>query len=139
VLSSLARILRLASLAICTITIVSFVLFAIDQTGTASTHQQKVLNGEASAPSIAGGPSAAAEANPAASASRRARRSASTAHERTVRRVIDEAAEALTSPFAGVLSSSSSEWAIRTVELLLALAVYGFALGYVARMVRVRA
>jgi hypothetical protein len=136
VLATLARILRLASVAICTITIVSFALFAISQTGTASTHQQKVLNGEASAP---GEPNATGEVNSAGSASRRGRRSASTAHEGTVRRVIDEASEALTSPFAGVVSSASSEWAIRTVELLLALAVYGFALSYVARMVRVRA
>jgi hypothetical protein len=35
--------------------------------------------------------------------------------------------------------SSSSEWTTRSVKLLLALLVYGFGLGYLARVVRVRA
>ncbi len=53
-------------------------------------------------------------------------------------RTIDEASEELTSPFAGLVSGSSSEWVIRGVKLLLALAVYGFGLSYLARVLRVR-
>jgi hypothetical protein len=55
-----------------------------------------------------------------------------------VHKALDEASGQLTSPFAGVMSGSSSEWATRIVELLLALVVYGFGLGYIARALRVR-
>jgi hypothetical protein len=106
--------LRLASAAACAITIASFALFAIIQTGTASAHQQKVLSGEAPAPRP-------------------------TQHESSARQLIDEASDALTSPFAGVVSSSSGEWATRTTRLLLALVVYGFGLGFLARVLRARA
>ena len=51
---------------------------------------------------------------------------------------LDEASEQLTSPFAGLVSGSSSEWVIRGVKLLLAFAVYGFGLSYLARVLRVR-
>jgi hypothetical protein len=114
VLSLLARIVRLASAAMCAITIASFALFAINQTGTASAHQQRLLNGQAPA-------------------------QASAQHESSARKLIDEASDALTSPFSGVVSSSSGEWATRTTRVLLALAVYGFGLGFVARVLRMRA
>ena len=51
---------------------------------------------------------------------------------------IDEASDYFTSPFAGIVSGSSSEWVVRGVKLLLALLVYGFGLGYLARVIRVR-
>ena len=35
-------------------------------------------------------------------------------------------------------TGSNSQWAIRGVRLLLALLVYGFGLGYLARVIRVR-
>ena len=44
----------------------------------------------------------------------------------------------LTSPFSGIVSASSSEWADHGVRLLLALLVYGFGLGFLARALRVR-
>jgi hypothetical protein len=37
-----------------------------------------------------------------------------------------------------VLSGSSSEWATRATKLLLALLVYGFGLGFLARLLAVR-
>ena len=40
-----------------------------------------------------------------------------------VKKAIDEASGELTSPFSGLLSGSSSEWAIRGTKLLLALLV----------------
>lgn len=122
----LARLLRLASVAICLITIASFALFAVNQTGAASAHQQGVLNGETPSPDVA----SAAGTNAAAPAK-------GGENEGTVHRALDDASNAITSPFSGVVSSHS-EWTTRTVRLLLALAVYGFGLGYLARLIRVR-
>jgi hypothetical protein len=119
-----ARLVRLASVSICLIAIASFVLFAVDQTSTASAHQQSVLNGEAEPGSSASGQGSAGSTAPA--------------HRDTARRVIDDASNAFTSPFDGVTSGWSSQWVIRITKLLLALALYGFALGYVARFARVR-
>jgi hypothetical protein len=110
-------LLRLASFVICAIVIVSFALFALDQTKSASGHQTE---------EITNGPSGAAS------------KSSATAHENVVHRTIDEASEKLTSPFAGIISATSSEWLIRGVKLLLALAVYGFGIGYLARVILVR-
>jgi hypothetical protein len=119
VISSIVRLLRIASLVICVIVVASFAIFVVNQSKSASAHQtQEIVNGSLSAPT-----------------STNAR---STAGESSVHRTIDEASEELTSPFAGVVSGSSSEWVIRGVKLLLALAVYGFGLGYLARVLRVR-
>ncbi len=102
---------------ICLIVVASFVIFAVDQTGSASKTQQEAISG----------PVAKAPAGGSASS-----------HEGSVHRAIDDAANGLTSPFSGVTSGSSSEWAIRGTKLLLALIVYGFGLGYLARTLRVR-
>jgi hypothetical protein len=139
VLFAAARSLRLASIAACLITIASFTLFAVNQTSSASAHQQGVLNGEAGVPS----PENAVTAQPAGTAqaagSALTRNSgSSSSHEDEAHRVIDDASNALTSPFSGVTAGSSSQWAIRGVKLLLALAVYGFGLAFAARVVRAR-
>ena len=126
----LARILRLASVVICLIVIASFALFVINQTSSASAHQQQVLNGEANAPSTTGAAGASGTANRP--------NGTSAAHKGSVRAAIDDVSNALTSPFSGVTAGTSSEWAIRTVRLALALAVYGFGLAFLARTLRVR-
>jgi len=107
--------MRLASFVICLIVIASFAIFVVDQSKTASAHQTR---------EIVSGPSV----------------SSPKAGERPggVHKAIDEASEQLTSPFAGIVWSTSSEWVIRGVKLLLALAVYGFGLSYLARVLRVR-
>lgn len=114
-----AKLLRLASRVACLIVIVAFAIFAVEQTDKASAHQQNALKGTgsgSSAPQIAEKPT----------------------HEGTVHNAIDEAAKALTSPFAGVTSGSSSQWVVRGVGTALALLVYGVAVGYLARMMRIR-
>jgi hypothetical protein len=114
-----ATLLRLASRVACVIVIVAFAIFAVEQTDKASTHQQNALQGTGvggSAPQTAEKPK----------------------HEGAVHNAIDEAAKALTSPFSSVTSSSSSQWVVRGVGTALALLVYGVALGYVARMMRIR-
>ncbi len=111
--------MRLASLVICLIVIASFAIFAVDQTKGASAHQQQELTV---------GTRAATGDSPKSAAT----------HESGLHEAIDEASNQLTSPFSGITSGSSSEWAIHGVNLLLALAVYGFGLGYLARVIRVR-
>ena len=103
----------------CVIVAVSFAIFAVGQTSTASSRQREAV--------AASGPAAAAVAAPHAAG-----------HESSVHRTIDDVAGALTSPFSGVVAQSSGEWAVRGVKLLLALLVYGFGLGYLARSLRVR-
>ena len=119
-LSTLAAALRLASIVLCLIVGVSFALFAIHQTSDASAHQQRAVNspGEQSR-SLSSGSTRGEKSSP--------------------RKTIDEAAETVTSPFSGVTESWSSEWSKRIVLLLLTLAVYGFGLGFIARIMRVRA
>jgi hypothetical protein len=110
------KALRAASLVICLIVATSFLLFAIDQTSTASGHQQEELGSKAPVAHTTAG---------------------TTAHESGFRKGLDEVSEELTAPVAG-LTSSASEWGERGLRLIFALLVYGFAFGYVARVIRVR-
>jgi hypothetical protein len=119
VVSPIVQLLRLASIVICLIVIASFASFAVEQTKTASGNQQEAI---------------ATGAEPGAVASAKH----PSTHEGSVHKALDEASNELTSPFAGIVSGTSSEWAIRGVKLLLALLVYGFGLSYLARMLRVR-
>jgi hypothetical protein len=123
VLSSLAGVLRLASLAICLVVIVSFGLFALNQTSSASARQQRLINGTppaAATPTGTSPPKSSPET------------------ESSLRRAIDDASNVFTSPFSGVTAGSSSEWIIRGTNLALVLIVYGFGLGFLSRVVRVR-
>jgi len=116
VVSTIVKLLRLASFLICAIVIVSFAIFVIDQSRTASAHQtNEVSRGQS-----------------------RSNTTASGAHKSGVHEAIDEASEQLTSPFAGLLSGTHSEWVLRSAKLALALALYGFGLGFLARAIRVR-
>jgi hypothetical protein len=117
-LAAIYKLLRTASIAICLIVAVSFVIFAANQTKTASGRQQSALTNSGSGGSSAGG--------------------ATAAKKNQFHQAIDEAASVFTSPFAGIVSASKSEWGDQMVKLLLALLVYGFGLGYVARVIRVR-
>jgi hypothetical protein len=118
VLFALAAILRIGSRIACLIVVVSFALFAINQTGSASAHQREALLG------TNGGSGNKAAAQPA--------------KEGEVHKTIDEAAEKLTAPFSGVTAGSTSQWAIRGVGTLLALLVYGVGVGFLARLLRLR-
>jgi hypothetical protein len=125
VVSLLSRTLHLTSVFICLVVIASFTVFAVNQTSSASAHQQQVLNNEVAKQSTASGSGATGA-------------SASTSHESAVHEAIDEASKVFTSPFDGITAGWSSEWLIRSANLGLALLVYGFALGYLARLIRVR-
>lgn len=120
-MNAVSTTLRLASRIACLIVVVSFALFVIDQAGNASAHQQNEVN--ASAP--------AGTAPPPKSTSKKK-------HESEIRTTIDEASSTITSPFNGVVAGIHNEWASRGILLALALLVYGFGLGYLARVLRVR-
>jgi hypothetical protein len=118
VFAVLVALLRIASRIACLIVVVSFVLFAIDQTSSASTHQQEALNG------TNGGPTSTPAAHPA--------------QEGEAHKVIDEVAGKLTSPFSGITAGSTSQWVIRGVGTLMALLVYGVGVGFLTRLLRLR-
>lgn len=116
----LARVLRLASIAICLIAIASFATFALDQTSSASSRQRTEV--DATAP---GGAKTAPTG------------SSSPGHKSALHEAIDKAFSGLSSPFSGVTAGSGSQWTTRTVDTLLVLLVYGFGLGFLARILRV--
>jgi hypothetical protein len=121
-MSFLTGLMRLASRVICLIVIAWFVVFVVDQTRAASTHQQNEVIGSSA-------PASKASSESTASGARR---------ESTLHRTLDETSNALTSPFAGAVSGSHSEWTIHIVKTVLALLVYGFGLAFLARFLRVR-
>jgi hypothetical protein len=116
----LARLLRLASLVICLIAVAYFLTFVLNQTSTASNHQQAEVN--------AAGP---------ASAQTTTSSSSSEEHESAFHEAVDEAFSKLASPFSGITAGSSSQWTIHIVDTLLVLLVYGFGLGFIARLLRI--
>jgi hypothetical protein len=120
VYAAIVRLVGLGSIVACAIVIVAFALFAVNQTSTASTKQQQ---------SLASGTALATPVQPANTGS---------SHKNPVRKAIEEASDWLTSPFAGVTSGSHSEWAIHGIDLLLALVLYGFCVGFLVRTARVR-
>ncbi len=116
--ATVIRLLRIASVSICALVLVSFLVFAVQQTKEGSLHQQQEITS----------PAAAEASNHAKSAA---------PHEGTLHKALTDTSNKLTAPFAGLVSSSS-EWASRGIKLVLALLVYGFGLGYLARVLRVR-
>jgi hypothetical protein len=116
---ALVALLRIGSRIACLIVIVSFGLFVIEQTSSASTHQQEAVNG------TNGGPTSTPPAT-------------HPAKEDEAHKVIDEVAGKLTSPFSGITAGSTSQWVIRGVGTVMALLVYGVGLGFLARFLRLR-
>ena len=117
------KLIRTASIVICLIVCASFLVFAINQTKSASAAQQDFLNGQA--PVTANTPA-------------RTQSTPKVKHENGIHKALDDTSNSLTSPFDGIISSSDSAWAKRGVKLFFALLVYGFGLGYLARVLRVR-
>jgi hypothetical protein len=116
-LPTLARVLRLASIAICLIAVASFATFAVEQTKSASSHQRAKVD----------------EAGPGGTATTGSSGS-KPAHKSGLHEALDEAFSALSSPFSGITSGSSSQWTIQIVDTLLVLFVYGFGLSFLARL-----
>jgi hypothetical protein len=105
------RVLVSCSFICCALVIASFGFFAIDQLSGASSQQvAQVTSGSPVRPSS----------------------SSSATHHGAVRRFVDQAAKDLTYPFHS-LATSSSQWGNQLLLLVIALAIYGVGLGYLAR------
>jgi hypothetical protein len=117
----ISTLLRLASRVACLIVLASFVLFAVEQAGNASAHQQQELNSGASAGTTT-----------------TTTTSGKTKSESGLRKTIDEASSDITSPFSAATAGWKNEWAIHLTLTALALLIYGFGLGFLARTLRVR-
>jgi hypothetical protein len=119
----LEGLLRTVSIVASALVLLSFALFAIDETRDAS---------EKSAAAIAG-QEATSQSDPSA----REERVRERAHSGT-REAIDDANDVLVAPFASIVSGSESSWARRGVPALIALVVYGFGLSFLARYAKGR-
>jgi hypothetical protein len=118
----MAGLIRLVSVVTSLIVIVSFVLFAIDESNAATSASTRAIAGASSSPDP-------------------------TPHEEVVRErahskpreAVDDADDVLLRPFAWAADGSSSRWVRKGIPTLLALLIYGFALSFLIRMVRIRA
>ena len=120
----LSSTLRLAAI-ICSVLIgLGWVLFAIDETKSASAQSAQIITD--------GDYVARVDLDPD---QERARENA---HSRT-REYIDDANDVLLSPFSSLTDNSDNKWVRRTVPALLGLLVFGFGLGYLARFASGRA
>jgi hypothetical protein len=115
--------LRWAAAALCAVVLLSFTFFAIDEARGAS---------DASQAGIAGAVVAAPAPTPSQEAARER------AHG-PVREAVDDTADVVLGPFAWAAPAGGDTWSQRGIPTLLALAVYGFGLGYVARFMHGRA
>lgn len=116
--------LRWLAIAASATVVISFGLFALDETRAASNQTAAEVAGRDAARST--DPSPAEE---------RAREQAHTG----VREAIDDGNDLLTTPFAGIVADSGSRWTRRGVPAIFALLVWGFGLGYLARFTSGRA
>jgi hypothetical protein len=114
----LERVLRLAAVVSSLLVVVGWAWFAADETNAASKDTQAEIAGR----------TAARTADPDPDAERARERAHGRVHE-----AIDDGNDLLLRPFAGLAENNSSKWLRRTVPALLALLVYGFGLGLLAR------
>jgi hypothetical protein len=114
----LAGPLRAASVLATAIVVLSFVLFALDETRAASQRSAAETAGLQAARS--------ADPNPSQERAREA------AHSRA-RELIDDADDVLLAPFAWAAPDTGDKWVRRGVPGLVAVVVYGFGLSFLAR------
>ena len=116
-------LLRTAAIVASAIVLVSFGLFAIDETRDASNRSVAAVEG--------------LEATRSADPTTGEERARERAHN-SVREAIDDADDILVAPFAPVTKGSEGSWVRRGIPTLLALVVYGFGLAFVARFMHGR-
>jgi hypothetical protein len=113
------RVLRLAAIACSLLVIAGWGWFASDEAGTASANTQAEIAGQ----------QASRAPSPDPDQERDREKVNSSLHE-----VIDDANDVLLKPFASITENNDSKWVRRSVPALLALIVYGFGLGLLARV-----
>jgi hypothetical protein len=118
----LATLIRTAAIVASVFVVLGWGLFALDQARGAS---------HASVAGIAGDPTTVPDPTPQQEKVREK------VHTKP-REFVDDVNDVLLAPFAGLTDQSGSEWVRRSVPALLALLVYGFGGGYLARFARGR-
>ena len=113
------RVLRFAAVACSLLVIAGWGWFAIDQTSAASKTTQEEIAGDA----------ASQDPSPDPDTERERERTNSRVHE-----WVDDANDVLLKPFSPLAEDSASKWVRRSVPAVLALIVYGFGLGLLARV-----
>jgi hypothetical protein len=113
------RALRLAAVICSLLVIIGWGWFAIDETSAASQQSQAEIAGQ----------QAARTASPDPDQEREREQVNSRVHE-----WVDDANDVLLRPFSSLTEDSGSKWVRRSVPALLALVVYGFGLGLLARV-----
>ena len=119
----LARPLRIAAVTATIFVVLGWSLFAVDQIRGAS---------HASVAGIAGAPTTFPNPSP------RQEKARERLHSKP-REFVDDVNDVLLSPFTGVVAHSNSQWVRVTIPALLALLVYGFGGGFLARFASGRA
>jgi hypothetical protein len=114
----LERALRLAAIVCSLLVVAGWGWFVIGEAGAASKSTQEQIAGQV----------AAQVPDPDPDQERAREKVNSKPHE-----VIDDANDVLLRPFAPLVADSSSKWVRRSVPAALALLVYGFGLGALAR------
>lgn len=99
--------------------IVGWGWFAFDEADTASANTQAQIAGQEASRTV----------SPDPDQEREREKVNSTVHE-----YVDDANDVLLKPFAALSANSGSKWTRRSVPALLALIVYGFGLGLLARV-----
>ena len=122
VLNLTTGLLRLGSIVVCMIVVIAFILFASNQAGDA-TSQQLTLLGNTSNSITATGATGTTAQPPGKS--------------ETPRQYVTDASNTLTSPFHNVFGTTSA-WGMHISQLVIALLVYGFGVGFLLRAVRMR-
>jgi hypothetical protein len=113
------RVLRFAAIACSLLVIAGWGWFAADQASSASEQSQAEIAGDAASTKPSPDPDQEADRE----------KVNSELHE-----YVDDANDVLLKPFAPIAEDSDSKWVRRTVPALLALLVYGFGLGLLARV-----
>jgi hypothetical protein len=112
------RPLRVLAIVACLFVLAGWSAFALDEIKGASKESQSEIQGNA----------ASTQADPSPD-QERAREKIHT----KPREFIDDVNDVLLKPFSWISDGSSSKWVRRSVPALIALFVYGFGLGYLAR------
>ncbi len=113
--------IRAASYVACALVTVSFGLFVIDESRAASNDSTAQVAGD----------HAARAADPSPAQERARERAHSSARE-----LVDDANDVLVAPVAWAVPAGSGRWVARGLPWLLALVLYGFGLGFLARFSR---
>jgi hypothetical protein len=107
----------MAAIVACLFVALGWGLFALDQARGASNE---------SVAGIAGDPATFSDPSPDQERAREKQHG-------KVREFIDDVNDVLLSPFAGLTDSSGSKWVRRSIPALIALLIYGFGGGFIAR------